>query len=101
MGWEVINGFNGSRKTRVNHTDVSYSKKDKILIKFRTEGSEFECRWGQDFSLLMLFRSALGSTQPGIKRPGRVADHSPPTNAEVKKTWVYTSNPLYAFMAWC
>ncbi|PNF35818.1 hypothetical protein B7P43_G09411 [Cryptotermes secundus] len=35
---------------------------------------------------------------PGVKRPGREADGSPPTSAEVKKTWVYTSTPLYAFM---
>jgi hypothetical protein len=26
-----------------------------------------------------------------VKRPGREADHSPPTSAEVKKTWIYTS----------
>jgi hypothetical protein len=47
-------------------------------------------------------RSALGPTQPpiqwvlvalslGVMRPGREADHSPPTSAEVKKMWVYTS----------
>jgi hypothetical protein len=34
-----------------------------------------------------------------VKRPGREADHSPPAIAEVKKTWVYTSTPPYAFMA--
>jgi hypothetical protein len=26
----------------------------------------------------------------GVKRPGREADHSPPTVAEVKKMWIYT-----------
>jgi hypothetical protein len=26
----------------------------------------------------------------GKKRPGREADRSPPTSAEVKKTWIYT-----------
>jgi hypothetical protein len=31
----------------------------------------------------------------GVKRPGREADHSPPTNAEVKKTWIYTSLLTY------
>jgi hypothetical protein len=36
---------------------------------------------------------------PGVKRQGREADHSPPTNAEVKKTWIYTSTPPYVFMA--
>jgi hypothetical protein len=57
-------------------------------------------------------RPALGPTQPpiqwvpvvfspGVKRPGREADYSPPTSAEVKKTWIYTSTPLYVFMAQC
>jgi hypothetical protein len=32
-------------------------------------------------------------------RPGREADHSSPTSAEVKKMWIYTSTPPYAFMA--
>jgi hypothetical protein len=54
-------------------------------------------------------RPALGPTQsaiqwvpgalsPGLKRPGREADHSPPTNPEVKKMWIYTYTPPYAFM---
>jgi hypothetical protein len=58
----------------------------------------------------MSSRSALGSTQPPIhwlqealspvvKRPGREADHSPPTSAEIKKMWIYTSAPPYVFMA--
>jgi hypothetical protein len=55
-------------------------------------------------------RPALGSTQPpiqyvpgalspGVKRPGRESDHSPPASAEIKKMWIYTSTPPYAFMA--
>jgi hypothetical protein len=55
-------------------------------------------------------RPALGSAQPptngywgalypGVKRPGREADHSPQTSAEVKKTWIYTSTPPYVFIA--
>jgi hypothetical protein len=54
-------------------------------------------------------RLVLGLTQPpikwatgalslGVKQLGREADHSPPTNAEVKKTWIYTSIPPYIFM---
>jgi hypothetical protein len=49
-------------------------------------------------------RMALGTTQPPIqwlpaalslwvKRPGREADHSPPSSAEVKNAWSYTSSP--------
>jgi hypothetical protein len=36
---------------------------------------------------------------PGVKRAGREADHSPPTSNEVKKMWIYTSTPPFAFMA--
>jgi hypothetical protein len=43
---------------------------------------------------------ALRSTEPPIQWvPGREADHSPPASAEVKKMWLYTSTPPYAFMA--
>jgi hypothetical protein len=57
---------------------------------------------------IFLFATAfipdLGPTQPpiqwvpeavslGVKRPGREADHSLPSNAEVKKAWSCTSNP--------
>jgi hypothetical protein len=43
----------------------------------------------------------IGGSFPGGKRPGREADHSPPASAEVKKMWIYTSTPPYAFMAQC
>jgi hypothetical protein len=36
---------------------------------------------------------------PGVKRQGCEADHSPPTSVEVKKMWIYTSNPPHVFMA--
>jgi hypothetical protein len=52
----------------------------------------------------------MGPTQPpiqwvpealslGVKRLGREADHSPPSSAEVKNAWNYTSTPQYVFMA--
>jgi hypothetical protein len=40
-----------------------------------------------------------GDSPHGVKRPGREADHSPATSLEVKKIWIYTSTPPYAFMA--
>jgi hypothetical protein len=57
-------------------------------------------------------RTALGPSQPpiqwvpgtlslGVKRQGHEADHSPPSSAEVKNAWSYTSTPQYVFMAWC
>jgi hypothetical protein len=74
-----------------------------------TKGSKFQSRWGQEFSLHHVVKTPLGPTQPpiqwvsgalslGVKRPGREPDHPPPTSAEVKKTWVYTSIPPCAFM---
>jgi hypothetical protein len=35
----------------------------------------------------------------GSSLGGREADHSPPTSAEVKNTWIYTSTPQHVFMA--
>jgi hypothetical protein len=35
---------------------------------------------------------------PGVKLLEREADYSPPASAEVKKMWIYTSIPPYAFM---
>jgi hypothetical protein len=40
-----------------------------------------------------------GALSPRVKRMGREDNHSPPTSAEVKKTWIYTSTPPYVFMA--
>jgi hypothetical protein len=56
-------------------------------------------------------RTALGPTQPpiqwvpgalslGLRRPGREADHSPPSSADGYLEWSYTSTPQYASMAW-
>jgi hypothetical protein len=57
---------------------------------------------GSEFSLLHIVQLGSGahpSNESGVKRPGHEADHLPPTSAEVKKMWIYTSTPPYAFMA--
>jgi hypothetical protein len=53
-----------------------------------------------DFPLLRNVQTTSGAhpvdTEPlslGVKRPGREGDHSPPSTAEVKKEWSYTSTP--------
>jgi hypothetical protein len=65
----------------------------------------FDSWWGLGiFLFITISRMALGPTQPpiqwvsgalslGVKRPGREADHSPPSSAEVKNVWSYTSTP--------
>jgi hypothetical protein len=56
------------------------------------------------FLLATAFRSGLGPTLPPVqwvsgfysarlKRPRREADHPPPSSAEVKNAWSYTSTP--------
>jgi hypothetical protein len=60
-----------------------------------------------EFLLIPAFLSSLlsnvywGALSLGVKRPGREADHSRPSSAEVKNTWSYTSTPRYVFMTWC
>jgi hypothetical protein len=61
---------------------------------------------GRIFLLTTASRPALGSTQPpiqwvpgalslGVKRPGREADHSPPSSAEVKEcVELYLHSPI-------
>jgi hypothetical protein len=57
-------------------------------------------------------RPALEPTQPPVqwvpetlsvevKRPGREADNSPSSNAEVKECVELYPTPQYVFMAWC
>jgi hypothetical protein len=74
-----------------------------------TEGLEFESQQGQEVSLLQIvqigsevhptsYSMGTGALSPGGKRPGCEVDQSAPTSAEVKKMWIYTSTPTYAFM---
>jgi hypothetical protein len=85
-----------------------------MYLRYRLDdrGVEFKSRWHQEFSLLhniqtgygshpVSYQLGLGALSPAVKRPGREADHSPPTGAEVRKTWIYTSTPTYTFMVQC
>jgi hypothetical protein len=73
-----------------------------LATGWKTEGSQFEPRQGNKFALLHVIQTGFGLTQapiqwvpealsPELNRQGREADHSPPTSAEIKKTWVYNS----------
>jgi hypothetical protein len=80
-----------------NHLKVISEFSGSIVSYYRLERSGFDPRQGQRiFPLASVSRLALGPTQPpvqwvpgvlspGVKaRPGRDADHSPPSSAEVK-----------------
>jgi hypothetical protein len=70
-----------------------------------TEESEFESRLRKEFSFLQIVETGsevhltsyplgTGALSLGVKRPGCEVDRSPPTSAEVKKMWIYTSTPI-------
>jgi hypothetical protein len=42
-----------------------------------------------------------GALSLGVKRPGREADHSPPSSAEVEECVELYLHSQYVFMAWC
>jgi len=50
-----------------------------------------------------LWMPVLGRTFKNevIKRPGREADHAPPSSAEVTNAWSCTSTPRHVFRAYC
>jgi hypothetical protein len=70
-----------------------------VQVPIRSRIFSSPCRpdrlWGPPNLLSMI----IGGSFHGVKRPRREADQSPPTSAEVKKTWIYKSTPPYAFMA--
>jgi hypothetical protein len=41
-----------------------------------------------------------GALSLWVKRPGREADNTPPSTAEIKNAWNYISTPPYILMAW-
>jgi hypothetical protein len=100
--YEVIHSVKRSR-----HSSVVQRWATGWLIKL------FESLQGLGiFLFTTASRLTLGPTQPsiqevpgavslGVKRPGHEADHSPPSSAEVKNVWSYTSTSQYAFMVWC
>jgi len=47
---------------------------------------------------LTYYERVTESPSPGEKRLGLEADHSPPSVAEVKNAWSYTSTPAYVFI---
>jgi hypothetical protein len=70
---------------------------------WKTKESGFASQHRQEIFLFSTAsRMALGSTQSSIqcvlrlKRLGCEVDHSPPSSS-----WIFTSIPLYIFMAWC
>jgi hypothetical protein len=100
----------GTRKRLVKTLQRNYhcgellSRDQGVEVQVPTGARIFSspCRphllWGSPTPLSNGYR---GFSPRGVKRQGREADHSPPASTEVKKMWIYTSTPPYAFMAYC
>jgi len=82
-------------------------------VRLRARRRGFNSRQGQRRDLSLRYRVMTGSrthtasypmgtggSYPSGKAEGREADHSPPSNAEVKNVWSCTFTPQFAFMAW-
>jgi hypothetical protein len=71
-----------------------------MALDYKLDDQGFESRWGLGIFLFTIAsRPALVPSQPpiqwtpgalslGVKRPGREADHSPPSSDEVKECMV-------------
>jgi hypothetical protein len=82
------------------------------VLGYGLDDQGFESRQGLGiFLFTTVSRLALGPTQTpnqwlpgalslGVKLPGREADHSPPSTAEIKNSWSYTTTPQHTFMLW-
>jgi hypothetical protein len=109
----LSNGYRGIFPQRLSGRRVNLSIHLHLVPKLRMRGAILSlpqyvfmvwCLVKQEISLHDVSRTALGSTQPpiqlvtgalslGVKQPGREADHSPPSSAENKNAWRYTSTP--------
>jgi hypothetical protein len=101
---------------------TSYINSYRTLLRLKDQDSVVGIRTGRtrgqisnpgrvkNFLFSASSRPTLGPTQAPIpwvphaltlevKRPGSETDHSTPTSADVKKIWIYTSTPPYAFIA--
>jgi hypothetical protein len=92
-------------------SNLSQRSRDSDWLRAgRQKGRSSSPGRGEIFLFPVSSRPVLGPTQPPIlwvtgafspqvKRPGREADYSLPTSAEVKNTWICTSTPPYVVMA--
>jgi hypothetical protein len=95
--------------------NIIWSRNNSVSIATRLRAGRpgFDFQRGQGtFLFATALRSALGSTQLpiqcvsgalslGVKWPGREADHSFPSSADVKNAWSYISTLPHVFMGWC
>jgi hypothetical protein len=111
--WEFDLTIPGTEKRLTLHEGGSWDRSVDVVIRLRAGRTGFDSRRGlQIFLLATASIPALAPTQPPVqwvsgvlskevKQPGREADHSPTSSAEVKNAWSCTSTSQYVFMSWC
>jgi hypothetical protein len=65
-----------------------------IALSYGLGDREFESRQGLRIFLFTTqppIQWVQGDLSLGVKRPGREADYSPPSSAEITNEWIYTS----------
>jgi hypothetical protein len=93
MNKTTVNGYEGSQDNVVG-TATDYGLDNWGVGVWVPLGSRIfssPCHPDQLWGSQLCIQWVAGTLSPGgwVKRPGREAGHSPPTNAEVKKMWTY------------
>jgi hypothetical protein len=98
-GWSPGQGVLSSVKMI---TELSKRSVQQLATGWKAEGSEFESRSSRLFlePIQPPIQWVSSGPFPGDKAAGE-ADHSSPSSAEIKNTWIYTSTPSYVFMWSC
>jgi hypothetical protein len=93
----------GNTNGSSHHISESAGSSVSVVNTLRTERPGFNSMQGQLYEIFSSppAQQALGPIQwvPGIKRPGREHDHSPPSSAEVMNAWSYNSTLPYVLLA--
>jgi len=69
----------------------------ELGLRFLSSLQQSDWLW----DLLASYPKVNGDSFPEVKWLGHEADQSPPSNAEIKDLWSYTSTLPYFFMVWC
>jgi hypothetical protein len=71
------------------------------MMDFFSSLSRQDLLWGLPSLLPNEYRPGRGAISPEVKWPEREANPCPPSSAEFKNAWSYTSITQHVFVLWC